>query len=41
MLWLTSRAVLPVLKNASLLSNAAGDQLCALAAEIEALGAEP
>ena len=41
MLWLTSRAALPVLKNASLLSNAAGDQLCALAAEIEALGAEP
>jgi polyhydroxyalkanoate synthase len=41
MLWLTSRAALPVLKNASLLSNAAGDQLRALAAEIEALGAEP
>ncbi len=41
MLWLTSRAALPVLKNASLLSNAAGQRLRALAAEIEALGAEP
>jgi len=41
MLWLTSRAALPVLKNASLLSNAAGQRLHALAAEVEALGAEP
>src|SRR5215831_6948547 len=41
MLWLTSRAVLPVLKNASLPSNALGHRLRALAAEIEALGAEP
>jgi polyhydroxyalkanoate synthase len=41
MLWLTSRAALPALKNASLLSNAAGRRLRALAAEIEALGAEP
>jgi polyhydroxyalkanoate synthase subunit PhaC len=40
MLWLSSRAALPVLKNASLSSNAAGRRLCALAAEIEALGAE-
>jgi polyhydroxyalkanoate synthase len=47
MLWLTSRAALPLLKNASLLlknaslpSNAVGDRLRALAAEIEALGAE-
>jgi polyhydroxyalkanoate synthase subunit PhaC len=41
MLWLTSRAALPILKNASLLSNAAGRRLRALAAEIEALGVEP
>jgi polyhydroxyalkanoate synthase subunit PhaC len=40
MLWLSSRAALPVLKNVSLLSNAAGQQLRALVAEIEALGAE-
>ena len=40
MLWLTSHAVLPVLKNVSLPSNAAGDRLRALAAEIEASGAE-
>jgi polyhydroxyalkanoate synthase subunit PhaC len=40
MLWLTSRAALPVLKNVSLLSNAAGQRLHALAAEIEALGAK-
>ncbi|HWX30227.1 MAG TPA: alpha/beta fold hydrolase [Steroidobacteraceae bacterium] len=41
MLWLTSRAALPVLKDASQLSNAAGQRLRALAAEIEAIGAEP
>src|ERR1700738_3341031 len=41
MLWLTSRAALPVLKNASPPSNAVGDRLRALAAEIEALGIEP
>jgi hypothetical protein len=40
MLWLTSRAVLPVLKNVSLLSNAADDRLRALAGEVEARGAE-
>ena len=40
MLWLTSRAALPLLRNASLPSNAAGDRLRALAAEIEALGAK-
>jgi len=40
MLWLSSRAALPVLKNVSLLSNAAGQRLHALVAEIEALGAE-
>jgi poly[(R)-3-hydroxyalkanoate] polymerase subunit PhaC len=40
MLWLTSHAVLPVLKNVPLPSNAAGDRLRALAAEIEASGAE-
>ena len=41
MLWLTSRAALPVLKDASQISNAAGQRLRAPAAEIEALGAEP
>jgi polyhydroxyalkanoate synthase len=41
MLSLTSRAALPVLKDASQLSNAAGQRLRALAAEIEAIGAEP
>src|SRR5437762_9801132 len=41
MLWLTPRAALPALKTASLPSNAVGDRLRALAAEIEALGAEP
>ena len=39
-LWLTSRAALPLLKNASLPSNAVGARLRALAAEIEVLGAE-
>ncbi len=41
MLWLTSRAALPWLKNASLLSSSSGEQLRALAAEIDALGSDP
>jgi polyhydroxyalkanoate synthase len=40
MLWATSRSVLPVLNNVSLPSNAVGDRLRCLAAEIEELGAE-
>ncbi|HMD62385.1 MAG TPA: alpha/beta fold hydrolase [Stellaceae bacterium] len=38
MLWSSSRAVLPVLKDVSLLSSAAGERLRGLAAEIDALG---
>jgi polyhydroxyalkanoate synthase len=38
MLWLTSRAALPILKNASLPSSKAGERLRALVAEIEAFG---
>jgi len=41
MLWLTSRAALPVLKTVSLPSNVSGRQLHDLAAEIDALGIEP
>jgi polyhydroxyalkanoate synthase len=41
MLWLTSRAALPVLKTVSLPSNVSGRQLHELAAEIDALGTEP
>jgi Poly-beta-hydroxybutyrate polymerase (PhaC) N-terminus len=41
MLWLISRAALPVLKTVSLPSNASGRQLHDLAAEIDALGTEP
>jgi polyhydroxyalkanoate synthase len=41
MLWLTSRAALPVLKTVSLPSNVSGRQLHDLAAEIDALGTEP
>jgi hypothetical protein len=41
MLWLTSRAALPVLKTVSLLSNVSGRQLHDLAVEIDALGTEP
>src|SRR6516164_492968 len=40
MLWLSSRAALPVLKNVSLRSNAAGKRLRSLAAEIDALGSD-
>ena len=40
MLWLTSCAALPVLKNVSLPSSAAGERLRALAAEIDALGSD-
>ena len=40
MLWLSSRAALPVLKNVSLRSSAAAEQLRALAAEIDALGSD-
>ena len=40
MLWLTSRAALPVLKTVSLPSNVSGRQLHDLAAEIDALGTE-
>src|SRR5215469_2111673 len=38
MLWLSSRAALPILKNASPPSSKAGERLRALVAEIEALG---
>jgi polyhydroxyalkanoate synthase len=38
MLWLSSRAALPNLRNASLASNAASERLRALAAEIDAFG---
>ena len=41
MLWLTSRAALPVLKTVSLPSNVLGRQLHDLAAEIDALGTDP
>lgn len=41
MLWLSSRAALPVLNNVSLRSSAAGERLHALAAEIDALGSDP
>ena len=37
-LWMSSRAVLPVLKNVSLSSSTAGQQLRALAGEIDAFG---
>jgi polyhydroxyalkanoate synthase len=40
MLWLSSRAALPVLKNVSLRSSAAGKRLRSLAAEIDALGSD-
>jgi len=40
MLWSTSRAVLPVLKDASLLSGAAGERLEGLVAEPDALGSD-
>jgi polyhydroxyalkanoate synthase len=40
MLWLSSRAALPILKTVSLLSSAAGEPLRVLAAEIDALGPE-
>jgi polyhydroxyalkanoate synthase subunit PhaC len=40
MLWLTSRAALPVLKAVSLPSNVSGRQLLDLAAEFDALGTE-
>jgi polyhydroxyalkanoate synthase subunit PhaC len=38
MLWLSSRAALPCLKNVSSPSSAVGKRLCALAAEIDACG---
>jgi polyhydroxyalkanoate synthase len=41
MLWLTSRAALPVLKSVSPPLNDSGRQLHDLAAEIDALGTEP
>ena len=41
MLWLTSRAALPLLKTALLPSSVSGRQLLDLAAEIDALGTEP
>ena len=41
MLWMTSRAALPVLRNASLFSSIAAQRLHALATEIDALGYEP
>jgi polyhydroxyalkanoate synthase subunit PhaC len=40
MLWLSSRAALPILKNLSLPSSAAGQRLRALAAEIDAFGSD-
>jgi polyhydroxyalkanoate synthase subunit PhaC len=40
MLWLSSRAALPILKHVSLPSNAVGERLRALAAEIDTLGSD-
>jgi polyhydroxyalkanoate synthase subunit PhaC len=40
MLWSSSRAVLPVLKDALLLSGASGERLRGLAAELDALGSD-